>query len=112
MFFTKILIAMAAVAGTAIQTYQSTKALSHIGLRVSDAAAVEDLRTEFSALRHPIRWWTRQREVWRLLNPVGGANLDISDLRATYVELSFHIWSWALLMGAAGGGLGLAIVNA
>ena len=112
MLLTKILIAMAAVAGTGIQTYQSTKALARMGPRVGDAAAVEDLRTEFSGMRHPIRWFARQREVWRLLNPSGNPSDDIADLRATYLELSMHIWGWALLMGAAGGGLGLAIVGA
>ncbi len=111
MLLTKILIAAAAVAGTAIQTYQVTVALGRMGLKVGDAVAVEELRTEHSVLRHPLKWLARQREIWALLNPRDGASTDIIELRDTYRELSLHIWGWALLMGAAGGGLGLAVVG-
>lgn len=111
MLLSKVTIALLALGGTGIQMYQGTKQLRHLGSIVRDVVAVEDLRTEFTPIRHPFRWFSRQREIWRLLNAHEAGDAHIAELRTAYVDVSLHIVGWALLMGAAAGGFCLVLMG-
>lgn len=92
---------------------QTTRDLSRVGSQVRDAVALEDLRSEFSVSKQPRRWFDRQLDIWRFLNPKAGLADDgyITNLKSTYVQVWLHILGWALLMGAAAGAMFLAIFD-
>ena len=108
---TKVVIAIAALAGTVLQMLQGVKQLSGLGPTIKDAVALEELRSEHPFFRHPFRWMRRQREIWLLLNPPNGGTEDIAELRSAFAEVWMLIGGWALLMGAAVGGLAIVAVG-
>lgn len=110
--FTKVMIALAALAGTLIQMLLSSKELGRLGSKIRDAVAVEELRSEISIGKQPLKWLSRQREVWQMLSPAKEhRDVYIEELRSTYIHVWLHIIAWALLVGAAAGAVGLAITD-
>jgi len=91
---------------------QTTKELARVGSGVRDVVAVEDLRSEFSFLRHPAKWVARQREIWHLLKPgVSHPDVYIAELKSAYIQVWLHVVSWTLLMAAAAGAIWLAFAD-
>ncbi len=110
--FTKVMVALAALAGTLIQMVLSSKDLARFGSQVRDAVAVEELRSEFSMVKHPRRWLSRQRDVWQMLNsPERHRDGYTQELRSTYIHVWLHVIGWALLAGAAAGAVALAFMD-
>jgi len=86
-----IVAAMFALAGTVIQGLGSLRQLKDLDPDGHRAfVAVDDLNTEFSALRHPARWLQRRREMKQLL-------AESPEEAALARRFAMQIWGWVSL---------------
>lgn len=91
----QILISALALAGTVLQAHASVVTLRHVDPDGAQTfTAVDGLKTELHPLRHPLRWWRRQREVKALL-----ADSPEDSLR--YWRVWRQLVSWVLLVVAS-----------
>lgn len=86
-----VVAAMFALAGTVIQGLGSLRQLKDLDPDGHRAfVAVDDLNTEFSALRHPARWLQRRREMKQLL-------AESPEEAALARRFAMQIWGWVSL---------------
>lgn len=84
-----------ALAGTSIQAYLRVSTYKETNQEVAETfSAIEDLRSEFSLVRHPIRRRKRRREIRRWLK---GERV----LRSHYRQVRGELFSWILLVVSA-----------
>jgi len=91
----RTIAAVFALLGTGSQAYVSLRQLKEFDPEAHRAfVAVDDLKTEFAALRHPVRWSRRRREMQQLLK-------ESPQEARLHHRVQWQIGSWTLLTVAS-----------
>lgn len=91
----ELVAALFAVAGTLMQARASLLQQMELDPKWAESyRAVDALKREYRPIRHPIRYWRRQKDVDRLL-----AESPVEAQR--YRRVREVMWAWALLVGAS-----------
>jgi hypothetical protein len=87
--------AVFALLGTGLQGYVSLKQLKELDPEGHRAfVAVDDLKTEFTFTRHPVRWFQRRGEMRAMMK-------DSPREALLYRRVQWQIVAWALLAVAS-----------
>lgn len=90
-----VIAALFALLGTTSQAVVGLKQLKEADPEGHRAfVAVDDLSTEFAALRHPVKWSGRRREMKQLL-------AESPEEARLYRRVLTQIWGWVLLAVAS-----------